>query len=156
MPGSRGILVGLAWPRNGALSHTSRRRGRLQLRQLGELFQGHGSRGLGGLHVRLHLVQVPLQLSPAVLEPRDDLCVGQTQVLGDLVPVRRAQVLLVQKMFLQLIYLVVGEGRAGLPPLLGGVPVAEQRQAVSACGRGKKRTTEIKTAVKPSGASVPQ
>lgn len=120
------VLLGLARPGNRPLTHTSRRRrGLLQLSQLGELFQGHSAGGLGGLHVRFHLLQVPLKLSPAVLEPCDDLCVGQTKLLSHLVPVRWAQVLLVQKSFLQLIYLVVGKGRAGFPPLFRGVSLTE-------------------------------
>lgn len=41
------------------------------------------------LHVRLHLLQVSLELGPSVLEPGDDLRVGQTQLLCDLVSVGR-------------------------------------------------------------------
>ena len=84
------------------------------------------------LHICLHLLQVALQLGAPVLEPRDDLRVTQAELLRDLVPVRRAQVLLVQEALLQLVDLVVGEGRARLPPLLRGVPLAEQRHPVPA------------------------
>lgn len=77
------------------------------------------------LHVRLHLLQVSLELGPSVLEPGDDLRVGQTQLLCDLVSVGRWQVFLVQKALFQLVDLVVGEGRAGLPSFFGGLSLAE-------------------------------
>lgn len=130
-PGGHRIGLGVAWPWKHPPAQTSGR-ALLQLGQLGELLQCHGPRGLGGLHVRFHLLQVPLELGPPVLKPGDDLSVGQTELLGDLVPVRRTQVLLVQEAFLQLVDLVVGKRRAGLPPLLRGVPLAEERQTVSA------------------------
>ena len=108
----------------------------LQLRQFGELLEGHHTDRLRRLHVRLHLFKIPLELGAAVLEPGDDLRVGETQLLGDLVAVRRAQVLLVQEALLQLVDLVVGEGRARLSSLFGSIPLAEQRQSVPTCERG--------------------
>ncbi|TNN71236.1 hypothetical protein EYF80_018584 [Liparis tanakae] len=81
-----------AAPRGGVGSRVAQRAvgAFLQVRQLGELLQGDLADGLGRLHVGLHL----LQLGPAVLKPRDDLRVRQAQLLRDLVPVRRGQVLL--------------------------------------------------------------
>lgn len=70
------------------------------------------------LHVSLHLFQVPFELGPAVLEPGDNLRVRQAQLLRDLVAIGRRQILLVQKPLLQLVNLVVGEGRPRLSPLL--------------------------------------
>lgn len=121
----------VAGPRNRSPASTSGR-ALLQLGQLGELLIGHSARGLGGLHVCLHLLQVPLELRPPVLKPSYDLCIGQTKLLGDLVPVRRAQVLLVQEALLQLVDLVVRKRSAGLPSLLRRVSLAKERQAVSA------------------------
>lgn len=43
-----------------------------------------------GLHVLLKLLHVPLELRPPVLEPRDHLGIGQTQLIGDLIPIGRA------------------------------------------------------------------
>ena len=132
----RGVLLGPGGGRLGRHGHRppSHPAGRalLQLGQLGQLLVGHGARDLGGLHVRFHLLQVPLELGAPVLEPGDDLRVGQPQLLGDLVPVRRAQVLLVQEALLQLVDLVVGERRARLPTFLRVVSLAEERQTVPA------------------------
>lgn len=104
----------------------------LQLGQLGELLIGHSACGLGWLHVCFHLLQVPLELRSPVLKPSYDLCICQTKLLGDLVPVCRAQVLLVQEALLQLVDLVVGKRGAGLPSLLRRVSLAKERQTVSA------------------------
>ena len=48
-----------------------------------------------------------------------NLCIGKAELGGDLVSVRRRQILLVQEPLLQLEDLVVGESRPGLPLLLG-------------------------------------
>lgn len=77
------------------------------------------------LHVRFHLLQVPLEFGPAVLKPGDDLRVGESQLLRDLVTVGRREVLLVQKPLLQLVNLVVGEGRPRLSPFLRRLPLSE-------------------------------
>lgn len=66
---------------------------------------------LGALHVLLELLHVALELGPPVLEPRDDLSVGQPQLGGDLVAIGGRQVLLVEEPLLQLEDLMVGEGR---------------------------------------------
>lgn len=123
--------IGVTWHRNRPPAHTSGR-AFLQLGQLGELFEGHRTHGLGGLHVRLHLFQIPLELGPPVLKPSDHLCVGQAELMGDLVPVRWAQVFLVQEALFQLVDLLVGERRAGFPPLFWSISLAEERQTVSA------------------------
>ena len=84
--------------------------------------QGQAGRGDWGgaalLYILLHLLHVSLELGASVLEPGDDLAARQAQGGGDLVPVGRGEVLLVQEPPLQLEYLVVGEGSAGLPLLL--------------------------------------
>lgn len=127
-----GVVVGPGGDRLGLCVAHNPGGALLQLGQLGELFQGHRPCSFGGLHVRFHLLQVPLELCPPVLKPGNDLSVGQTELLGDLVPVGWTQVLLVQEAFLQLVDLVVGKRRAGLPPLFRGAPLAEECQAVSA------------------------
>lgn len=82
------------------------------------------------LHVLLQLLHVPLQLRPPVLEPRDHLRVAQAQLRGDLVPVGRAQVLLVQESLLQLEDLLIRERGPTLALLLRLLPVVEQVQMV--------------------------
>lgn len=77
------------------------------------------------LHIRLHLLQVSLEFGPAVLKPGDDLRVGQSQLLCDLVSVRWREVLLIQKALLQLVNLVVGEGRPRLSPLFWRLSLSE-------------------------------
>lgn len=83
-----------------------------------EIVQGLWRDFLQRLHVSLHLFQVTFKLGPAVLEPGDDLRVRQSQLLRDLVAIGRREILLVQKPLLQLVNLVVGEGRPRLSPLL--------------------------------------
>jgi hypothetical protein len=91
---------------------------------------------LGALDVLLELLHVALELGPPVLEPGDDLGVGQAQRGGDLVAVRRTEVLLVEEPLLQLEDLVVGEGRPRLSLLLGLLARVEQVEVVLAvCGR---------------------
>lgn len=82
-----------------------------------EFVQGLRRDFLKRLHVCLHLFQVPFELGPAVLEPGDDLRVGEPQLLRDLVAIGRRKVLLVQKPLLQFVNLVVREGRPRLSPL---------------------------------------
>ena len=59
--------------------------------------------------VSFELLNVSLQLGASVLEPRDHLRVGETQLRGDLVTVGWREVLLVQKAFFQFVDLLVGE-----------------------------------------------
>lgn len=107
------------------------------------------------LHVRLHLLQVPLELGPAVLEPGDDLRIGQSQLLRDLVTVGRREVLLVEEPLLQLIDLMVGEGCPRLSPLLRSLPLTEGVQVFPTLMRGghrrrmKNLTSEIKSTLIP-------
>lgn len=82
------------------------------------------------LHVLLQLLHVPLELRPSVLEPRDHLRVAQSQLSGDLVPVRRAQVLLVEEPLLQLEDLLVRERGPALALLLRLLTVVEQVQVI--------------------------
>lgn len=109
------------------------------LRVLLEFGQRHdvhlpaGAQFLGGLHIGLHLLQVPLELGAPILEPGDDLRVGEAQLLRDLVAIGGGQVLLVQEALFQLVDLVVGESRARLSPLLGGLPLPKDGHPVAAC-----------------------
>lgn len=82
------------------------------------------------LHVLLQLLHVPLQLRPSVLEPRDHLGIAQAQLSRYFVPVRWAQVLLVEEPLLQLEDLLVGERCPALALLLRLLPVVEQIQMV--------------------------
>lgn len=100
-----------------------------------QLLQRLGGQLFEGLHVGFHLLQVPLELGTAILEPRDHLSVGQAQLLRYLVSIRRRQVFLVQKALLQLVDLVVGESRPGLSPLFRGLSLAEGVHVLTACGR---------------------
>ncbi|KAJ8941771.1 hypothetical protein NQ318_006428 [Aromia moschata] len=70
------------------------------------------------LHHPPHLLHVPLQLRPSILEPGDDLGVGNAQGRGNLVSDGGTYVFLVQEPFLKFEELEVGEGRAGLSLLL--------------------------------------
>lgn len=83
------------------------------------------------LHVLLKLLHVPLELRPPVLEPRDHLSVAQTELCGDLVPVGRAQVFLIEKSFLQLEDLLIRERGPTLALLLRLLAVVEQVQVIS-------------------------
>ena len=80
------------------------------------------------LHVLFQLLHIPLQLGSPVLEPRDHLGIAQAELRGDLVAVRRRQVLLVQEPLLQLKDLLVGKGRPAFPLLLRLLSVVEQVQ----------------------------
>lgn len=82
------------------------------------------------LHVLLKLLHVPLELRPPVLEPRDHLGIAQTELSGNLVPVGRAQVLLIQESFLQLEDLLIRERGPTLTLLLRLLPVVEQVQVI--------------------------
>lgn len=82
------------------------------------------------LHVLLQLLHVPLELRPPVLEPRDHLGIAQAQLGGDLVPVRRAQVLLIQESLLQLEDLLIRERGPTLAFLLRLLAVVEQVQVI--------------------------
>lgn len=62
------------------------------------------------------------------------LCIGEPQAVCDLVTVCRREVLLVQEALLQLVDLLVGEGRARLAPFLGRRVLAEQRRLVASPG----------------------
>lgn len=121
--------------RQAAGSRPGRREIGLELGHAGQLLQRRRGQLLEGLHVGLHLLQVALQLGAPVLEPGDDLGIAQPQLRRDVVSVGRRQVLLVEEALFQLVDLVVGEGRAGLPALLGRLPRPEGAQRVSPCGR---------------------
>lgn len=82
------------------------------------------------LHVLLKLLHVPLELRSSVLEPCDHLGVAQTQLSGDLVPVGRAQVLLVQEPLLQLEDLLIRERGPALALLLRLLAIVEQVQVI--------------------------
>lgn len=90
-----------------------------------------GRRDLGGVHVLLQLLHVPLEFGTPILKPRDHLGVGQTQRLGDFVPVRWRQVLLVKETLLQLEDLMIGERRPRFPLFLRLLPRAEDVQMVT-------------------------
>ena len=92
-----------------------------------------GTGGVGGCDVSLQLLQVPLQLGAPVLEPRDHLGVGEAQRGGDLVSVGRGQVLLVEEALLQLVDLLVREGRPRLASLLGRLRLGEEAQLIASC-----------------------
>lgn len=77
------------------------------------------------LHVLLKLLHVPLELRPPVLEPRDHLGIAETELSRDLIPVGRAQVLLIQKSLLQLENLLIREGGPALALLLRLLTVVE-------------------------------
>jgi len=94
-----------------------------------------------GLHVLLELLHVPLELRPSVLEPRDHLGIAETQLGGDLVPVGRAQVLLVQESLLQLEYLLIRERGPALALLLRLLPIVEQVQVIGLLCNGKRSDT---------------
>lgn len=82
------------------------------------------------LHILLQLLHVPFQFRPSVLEPCDHLRVAQTQLSGDLVPIRWAQVLLVEESLLQLEDLLVRERGSTLALLLRLLAVVEQVQVI--------------------------
>jgi len=78
------------------------------------------------LHVLLKLLHIPLELRSPILEPRDHLGIAQTQLSGDLVPVSRAQVLLIQESFLQLEDLLIRERGPTLAFFLRLLTIVEQ------------------------------
>ena len=79
-----------------------------------------------GIFTKVCTFHVTFEFGASVLEPGDDLGVGQTQRQGDLVSIGRWQVLLIEEALLQLENLVVGEGRPRFPLLLGLLARTEQ------------------------------
>lgn len=83
------------------------------------------------LYVLFKLLHVPLELRSSVLEPRDHLGIAETQLSGNLVPVGRTQVLLVQKSLLQLEDLLIRECGPTLALLFRLLAIVEQVQVIS-------------------------
>lgn len=83
------------------------------------------------LYVLFKLLHVPLELCPSVLEPRDHLGIAETQLSGNLVPVGRTQVLLVQKSLLQFEDLLIRECGPTLALLFRLLAIVEQVQVIS-------------------------
>lgn len=83
------------------------------------------------LYVLFKLLHVPLEFRPSVLEPRDHLGIAETQLSGNLVPVGRTQVLLVQKSLLQLEDLLIRECSPTLALLFRLLAIVEQVQVIS-------------------------
>ena len=81
--------------------------------------------------VGLQLLQVSFQLRPPVLKPRDHLGVGEAKALGDLVAISRRQILLIEEALLELVYLLICEGRTRFTPFLGRLSFGEEVQLLA-------------------------
>ena len=69
--------------------------------------------------------------SPSILEPSDDLGVGESKRLRNLVPISGREIFLIEKPFLQLVDLLISESRPRLAPLFRWLRFAEQMQMVA-------------------------
>lgn len=120
-----------------------------------KLLQGLWGDFLERLDICFHLLQIPLEFSSAILKPGDDLRVGESQLLRDLVTVGRRKVLLVQKPLLQFVNLVVREGCPRLSPLLRRLPLSKSIYMLTTLDEWEKKNKKDEIAARVTYPQTP-